>query len=147
MGNANQLDILQTMLNQIKIDDPNIRALVKRHFKDSRRITEQTETANEIIRRLRIQNKKLMEQVGLLKEKQKQNRAERNQLMNRLNHLKKLNHSLSDAVGSCNVCWGEDPGCSNCSGNGMPGWRNINKRLFNIYVFPCLEKLYGFNPK
>lgn len=107
----------------------------------------QEENNKEVIRRLKIQNKKLMEQIISLKDQLKQTKKNRNQVLNRLNDMRKLNKALSDALGSCNICWGNNPECPTCSGNGHSGWRNVNKRLFNIYILPVLEKIYGINLK
>lgn len=107
----------------------------------------QKETPKEIIRRLRIQNKKLMEQVASLREQLKQESSLKLQITNDLIFLQKMCNSLSDALGSCHKCWGEDPDCVTCSGNGSSGWRNINKRLFNINILPALEKVYRLSSK
>jgi hypothetical protein len=95
----------------------------------------------EIIRRLRIQNKKLQEQVSALRIKVKQQSAEKTEALNKASQVNDLNDRLSQALGSCHRCWGEDPNCPICSGDGISGWRKINKRLFNVYVFPANENL------
>ena len=141
MNNQRQLNFLEPVLNGIKIDDFKLRGSAKKQIEMKRKEKDQKEQ-REIIRRLKIQNKKLLQQVAALKVKAKQNSAEAAIMLTKVNHMKKLNHSLSDAVGSCGNCWGEDPNCSACLGEGIPGWRNINKRLFNMYVLPCLDKLY-----
>ena len=141
MDNENQFDFLQAILKQTKFDDPAIKYLIEKKFKNSYKKGEQKEISNEIIRRLRIQNKKLLEQVASLREQLKNSRIDRSQAMEKQNYLMKLNTSLADALGSCNSCWGEDPQCTICSGEGYPGWRKINKRLFNLYVLPSLEKI------
>jgi hypothetical protein len=125
MDNDNQFELLRAMLNQIKANDSILN--------------------QETTRRLRIQNKKLLEQVKLLKDQLKQLNAEKEQMSSSLNYLWKLNNSFAEAVGSCNNCWGEDPDCEICKGNGSPGWKEINKRFFNIYILPGLEKLYGLS--
>ncbi|HLK27325.1 MAG TPA: hypothetical protein VKT28_02000 [Puia sp.] len=102
----------------------------------------QKKSVNEIARRLKIQNKKLLEQLQFLKTEVKKYKADKNELTVKFNQLAKLNRSLSDAVGSCHQCWGDDPACEVCGGNGSSGWRNINKRLFNNYIFPAVEKKY-----
>jgi hypothetical protein len=142
MANENQLDLLQVMLKQIRDDDPGIKEFIEKQIRSYKK-GEQSKISKEIIRRLRIQNKKLMEQVTLLREQLKLNTNDKNHIMNKLKHLVKLNNSLAEALGSCHSCWGEDPDCDHCSGNGSPGWKNINKRMFNLYVLPSLEKLYG----
>jgi chromosome segregation ATPase len=145
MDNDNQFELLRAMLNQIKADDPILSQLVEEKMNNGRSKIKQPDANKETIRRLRIQNKKLLEQVKLLKDQLKQLTSEKEQMNGSLNYLWKLNNSLSEAVGSCNTCWGEDPDCDICKGNGSPGWRQINKRFFNIYILPGLEKLYGLS--
>ena len=128
MDNDNQFEFLRAMLSQVNAE------------KDK-----QTDASKETVRRLRIQNKKLLEQVKLLKEQVKQVNVEKTQMSGSLNYLWKLNNSLSEALGSCANCWGEDAECTNCQGQGSPGWRQINKRFFNRFVLPGLEKLYGLS--
>jgi hypothetical protein len=96
----------------------------------------------EVIRRLRIQNKKMFERIASLKEQLKQARLNRNQALNRMNDLRRLNRELSGALGSCPVCWGQDRQCARCGGEGLPGWGTVSKKWFTVYVLPVLEKLY-----
>ena len=140
MANENQIDRLQSVLNQIKFDAPGLKRLIEQQISDKK--GQQKEISKELIRRLRIQNKKLLEQVALLREQIKDSKANRNQMMLRLDYLMKLNTSLAEALGSCSNCWGENPACTICRGEGYPGWQKINKRLFNLYVLPTIEKLY-----
>ena len=141
MDNEYQIDLLQSLLKQIKFDPPGLMRLIEQQINDKK--GQQSEISKELIRRLRIQNKKLLEQVALLREQIKNGKANRDQMMIRLDYLVKLNTSLAHALGSCSNCWGENPECSVCSGKGYPGWQKINKRLFNLYVLPTLEKLYN----
>src|SRR5260221_2739578 len=142
MDSENQFELVQSMLKQIKIDEPGIRQFIEQQIRNSEKKRIPNEISNETIRRLRIQTKKLQEQVASLKEQLKLGKIDRNLIMNKLNYLTKLNTSLADALGSCKDCWGEDQECTVCSGEGYSGWRKINIRLFNLYVLPSLEKLY-----
>jgi len=47
---------------------------------------------------------------------------------------------LADALGAC-ACFGENPKCRNCSGNGRPGVRDPDPRAFEVFVMPALERL------
>jgi hypothetical protein len=143
--NKSQIAFLQAMLSQVRLDDPNVKLFIEERINNKRKNGSQKEISGEIIRRLRIQNKKLMEQVASLKARIKQSGMDQEQISIRLSELLKLNKSLSDGLGSCTICWGEDAVCDNCSGRGSPGWRKINRRSFNIYVLPTLEKLYGLS--
>lgn len=128
MESDNQFELLRAMLSQVKMDGKE---------------DKQADAEKETMRRLRIQNKKLLEQLKILKDQFKQANKDKQQMSDSLTYLLKLNNSLSEALGSCNNCWGEDAECELCHGQGSPGWRLINKRFFNRYVLPCLEKLYG----
>ena len=139
----NKIKKLQVILNHIKTRDPQFRSLIMYEIRDNQKRQKQNEIAKETIRRLRIQNKKLLEQVASLKVQSKQMKLDKNEILIKLNDLVKLNNSLSGALGSCSACWGEDPQCDKCTGNGSSGWQVYNKRLFNIYVLPTLEKKYG----
>lgn len=139
MNNQRQLNFLEPVLNGIKIHDFCVARPTKKEVEKKTRKKDQKEQG-EIIRRLKIQNKKLLQQVAALKLKAKQDHIETTIIASKASYMKKLNHSLSEALGSCSICWGEDPHCTNCSGDGISGWRNVSKRMFNVYVLPCLEK-------
>jgi hypothetical protein len=143
----NHIAVLQAMLDQIRFENPKFKLLLKQEISNRYKNQKHSEVADEIIRRLRIQNKKLIEQSASIKDQLKQTKTNRNQILSRMNDLKKRNKSFSEAIGSCDFCGGEDPDCSKCQGNGSPGWYPVNKRLFNHFVLPLLEKLYGFNVK
>lgn len=140
----NKAATLKALLSKLKTEDPGFKQFVKKEISKSYKQHKQSDIARETIRRLRIQNKKLLERVSTLKERVKQMKAERIEMHGHYNQTMKLNNSLSSALGSCNLCWGENQDCPACSGNGYPGWRTVNKRLFNIYILPSLEKYYRF---
>ncbi len=116
--------------------------IIEQQVKISRQKQEEEEMPKEVLRRLRIQNKKLMEQIAVLKSKLENKTAGCELVRQQLAEIQKLNNSLAEALGSCNNCWGEETDCSHCSGQGAPGWKDINKRMFNLYILPALEKLY-----
>lgn len=140
MSHKNQLNAFRKIFNVAK----NNFSLQPKGKKNTKK--EQTEQ-KEIIRRLRIQNKKLQEQLTNLRKKVKQNNTEKAKLIDKMEGTKRLNYLLAEALGSCPECWGQDQECANCLGNGISGWHKINKRLFNVYVLPALEKLYGLSRK
>ena len=43
------------------------------------------------------------------------------------------------AVGACE-CWGEDPECPVCRGNGSPGWTTPDAQLYAEYVEPAVHR-------
>jgi len=138
MNNENYLNSLQ-MINGVKIGDFSLQRLAEKHAQKKIEEEKQNEQ-KEIIRRLRIQNKKLQEQLTTTKKRIKQINAEKEKVVTEFNRVKEFNDVLSRALGSCSSCWGEDAECLICSGEGIPGWRKINKRLFNIYVVPSLGR-------
>lgn len=101
----------------------------------------ETAIAKEIMRRFRIQNKKLLEQVSILKEQLKIASGNQKKILEDLKQLIKINKELAAALGSCNECWGEDSECLQCGGLGIPGWKASNKKHFTYYVAPILTKL------
>lgn len=133
--------ILKAMLGQLERNDPAIAAVIRKELGKSYEEKKQQDLNKEIIRRLRIQNNKLQERRDSLRELLKQVKINRNQLLNRLENLRKLNRSLSDALGSCRICWGEDVNCPHCKGNGVPGWRAINRPCYNKYVLAAIERV------
>src|SRR5882672_6814082 len=114
MDNDNHLDLLQALLKQITVEDPGILSLIEQEVGHNPGIGEHKDISDEVINRLRVQNKKLVERVMALKDRLKDNASDRKQIMNQLNDLAKLNTSLAAALGSCNSCWGEDPNCLQC---------------------------------
>lgn len=100
----------------------------------------QSAISTEIMRRFRIQNHKLMEQVALLKDKLKAANHDQESILNDLKILIKTNRELAAALGSCPDCWGENDACNECKGLGVPGWRKSNKKHFTRYVLPVLEQ-------
>jgi hypothetical protein len=133
--------IVRSMLRQIKSIDPAIGDVINKEIRKGYAERKQQQLNKEIIRRLRIQTKKLLERKESLKEQLNQAKVNRNQLLNRMRQLRKLNKTISDALGSCSICWGEDFQCPHCGGKGKAGWRNINMGLFNKYVIPSIMKV------
>jgi hypothetical protein len=141
MDKKNYYELLKALLTRQDEGGAWIQNIIAQYKGDKIPVNAKADLAAEIIRRLRIQNKKLLERVRILREQLKQEKGERMQLVHKINYLGKLNASLSDALGSCRECWGEDAHCTVCAGKGYPGWRKVNKRLFNVYILPSLEKM------
>jgi hypothetical protein len=47
---------------------------------------------------------------------------------------------LAAALGACE-CWGSDPGCHFCGGDGLPGWRPPDPQLYEEFVTPATSRL------
>ncbi|MCB8978729.1 MAG: hypothetical protein H6657_15010 [Ardenticatenaceae bacterium] len=58
-----------------------------------------------------------------------------------LEDLRERNDTLAAALGSCYLCWGEDPDCEECQGRGKVGAFTPDKELFRQYVAPVVQTL------
>lgn len=68
--------------------------------------------------------------------------ALREQLQTALGELKILRERsdlLALALGACCLCWGQDPACRACRGNGHPGKSVPDEDLFSEYVLPAVQ--------
>ncbi len=48
---------------------------------------------------------------------------------------------LAEALGACHLCWGEDEGCSYCSGEGCIGTYVIKAQVFEDVVGPAMQQV------
>ena len=55
--------------------------------------------------------------------------------------LRERTEAFAAAVGACCLCWGEDPTCPVCRGNGCPGFAIPDTQLFAQWVMPALYHL------
>jgi hypothetical protein len=53
--------------------------------------------------------------------------------------LADTNLVLAAALGACD-CWGQDPECPICSGEGSAGWTEPDARLYAEYVEPAARR-------
>jgi hypothetical protein len=64
--------------------------------------------------------------------------------------LRRRNAHLAAAVGACPHCWGENPECSTCAGEGLPGSAPPHRGHFQHYVgalaAPSTQALRPPNP-
>ena len=143
MNNQVQIDILKRILNRLENEQREPDVFNEENQSNGFTVkSRQTAISVEIMRRFRIQNKKLMEQVALLKDQLKYATGSQPENAKDKKLLLAFNSELSEALGSCPECWGEDPICHNCVGQGVPGWRTSNKSQFKKNVLPILKKLF-----
>jgi hypothetical protein len=88
------------MINGVKINRFNQHRLEENHVQKGMESKKQDEQ-KEIIRRLRIQNKKLQEQVLSLRKRLKKMETGKTRTITRLNRMLKINKSISRALKSC----------------------------------------------
>lgn len=55
--------------------------------------------------------------------------------------LREVNDTVAAALGACRVCWGGDPGCPACAGQGRAGWRAPDRALFQELVVPAVRRV------
>ncbi len=48
---------------------------------------------------------------------------------------------LACALGACPSCWGHEPGCEDCGGDGAPGGMVPDPQCFETFVAPLLDQL------
>lgn len=57
-----------------------------------------------------------------------------------LEDLRKVNDTLAAALGACAVCWGGNPNCEACEGEGHAGAYDPQPRMFNELVVPAVQR-------
>lgn len=62
-------------------------------------------------------------------------------LLREVERLREVNDALAAALGACPLCWGEDPGCPECEGEGTPGSARPDRELFGQLVAPALRRI------
>lgn len=142
MNNQIQIEILRSILNRLENEERETGLNGEDKKAGFRMESRQTAISVEIMRRFRIQNKKLMEQVALLKDQLKSATGVHSNNKKDMKLLLAFNNELSKALGSCPECWGENPSCHNCGGVGVPGWHSSNKKQFKKNVMPILQQLF-----
>jgi hypothetical protein len=60
-------------------------------------------------------------------------------LLLELERLQQINDDLAAALGACPLCWGEEPECTECGGQGEPGSVRPDRALFFQLVVPALR--------
>lgn len=58
-----------------------------------------------------------------------------------LEELRERNDRLAAALGACYLCWGDDPECPLCHGNGHPGFLAPEPDSFSRLVAPALRRI------
>lgn len=58
-----------------------------------------------------------------------------------LEALRTRNDTLAAALGACYLCFGEDPTCSECRGNGRPGALPPAPKPYRRYVAPAVARV------
>ena len=65
-----------------------------------------------------------------------------NELLRRSNEcLLEQSRMMAAAIGACPECWGEDPACPGCEGDGKPGSFQPHRGCFEVFVLPVVDAL------
>ena len=54
--------------------------------------------------------------------------------------LREVNDTVAAALGACRACWGGDPGCPACAGQGRAGFAAPDPALFRELVIPAVRR-------
>lgn len=93
MERQKQLDYIRSILDQNEIDKGEIKKAVEQLVENFYQKTGEEKVSKEVMRGLRIQNKKLLEQVTILKEEIKKTKLNKTRVLNQINELLKLINS------------------------------------------------------
>lgn len=63
------------------------------------------------------------------------------QAARRIDELEDLTTSLAEALGACTLCFGSDQFCQECGGNGGPGHFAPERRAFEFFVLPVINRM------
>lgn len=158
-GDGEGLSVQDALLSQLEAKDPTAAMLAKyltqSHEADNDDLDDDLETENEFgsdnryhpadvetafeqqATRLELAEEKLsriMDIARQMKQKLKATNKELQALQNR-------NDMLSEAVGACYLCWGENHTCEVCSGRGRPGAFIPIADRYQRYVAPANQRL------
>ncbi len=68
-------------------------------------------------------------------------RQKADQMYAELQELRQRNDTLAAALGACYLCWGEDPHCQVCDGEGRPGSSMPEQKLFAKFISPAERRM------
>ena len=121
MDPMTRLLLTQTLSGDQRDDDADGRAddslLDREDYEPSRR--------QRAIRRLRARFEHMTRQIE--------------ELSQELDALQRRNDDLAAALGACYLCWGEDPQCQVCSGQGKPGSVAPDRPLYRRWIIPAVR--------
>lgn len=64
-------------------------------------------------------------------------------MQDELEELRRRNRELARALGACADCWGRDPLCETCGGDGLPGSSRPARELYLRFVAPAVRAQKG----
>ncbi|OUD08325.1 hypothetical protein BVC71_14230 [Marivivens niveibacter] len=62
-------------------------------------------------------------------------------MQRQIRRMEEHSEMLACALGACPACWGSDPDCRQCAGEGSPGFFLPDEACFDRFVLPVIRKL------
>ena len=92
-----------------------------------------------------VQDQEVEEVLGEITDQEQAKEADQitvnQQLLEQLNHELELKSTLAYALGACETCFGLEPECEVCQGNGTPGYYSPELDLFNQWILPAVRRI------
>lgn len=126
---SNQSAVLDQIISERMGTNPRLQLLQKLMNNTSRAdsvIENNNSTSRENLSRRTHRRERLINQI--------QNMTEENAV------LRELATNLARALGACESCWGGDPSCTICRGEGTSGWIRPHTGLFKEFIEPVLYR-------
>jgi hypothetical protein len=121
---------MQSLLAQVAETNPRLAPVV--NYLARRQAERQEEEANEA-------TEITVEEVTGQRDSLEKLESTVRRLYRELRTLRGRNDALAAALGACYLCWGDDPTCPFCSGQGAPAWRPVDRSLFEQWIFPAVR--------
>lgn len=153
-GSSNQY-ILEELMTQMGIDDPNVKMVAEYISQQEEEPEEEMEEAFEDDFDLYVSEDEdeLWREDDLgdlpngysshLPRLPPQVRHELQMLKAELVELRHRNETLASALGACHYCWGEDDDCPACLGRAPAGTYIPDSTLFSEIVLPAIRRYRG----
>ena len=81
------------------------------------------------------------EQVAAQRAEARQLKAVMDSMYTELETLRTRNDTLANALGACYLCFGDDPTCPECKGQGVPGSLRPEAATYRQYVAPAVNRV------
>jgi hypothetical protein len=131
---------LPDLLATIAQRNPRMQPLVQ-HFQARIAAKENTaETVAEEAEAIPAQEPEIVESVDPNRREQKLKKLTRTMFVE-MQALRSRNAMLADALGACHLCWGDDPACAYCAGQGSIGAYLIDPAVFEDVIGPAMRQV------
>lgn len=128
-----QNQLFQQLLEQQARDNPQLQAMMALMEQMKAGNSEKESRAERELIACRTRLSKAASRIKQLTE-------EVEELLEEISALEHFEEDLSQALGACTFCWGEDPTCRGCRGRGKPGSFEPDPALFEKFVLPAFRR-------